>query len=747
MQDYMKTLNPQQYEAATTLEGPLLILAGAGSGKTGTMTHRIAYMIKEAGVNPYSILAVTFTNKAAGEMRDRVEALVGPAPGMWIQTFHSACLRILRMDADRIGYDRNFVVYDPVDQKTLVKQIVKELEYDEKQFAPAYVLAEISKAKEDNVTAPEFARKYGTIDRYQPLVTLYDRYDKALKKNNAMDFDDLILNTVRLFEGDEETLLKYQKRFRYVMVDEYQDTNMLQYRLVKMLAEGHRNLCVVGDDDQCIYQWRGADIRNILEFEKDFPGAKVIKLEQNYRSTGNIIDAAHSVISRNRSRKAKKLWTEAAPGEKIEYYRASDDREEARWTAEKIRSLMHRDPDLTYSDFAILYRTNVQSRRFEESLSGRDIPYQVLSGLRYYDRKEIKDMMAYMRLILNPADDVALLRILNEPKRGIGAKTEEKLRAAAAASGRSLLQTLSDPAVQDSLSARSEEAVKALTGMLSSLALEQERMSVEDIYDTLLNSSGYLKALQDAESIEADARIENLLEFKSVIAEKQKETDALQEVLTLERFMEGLALLSDVDNHRADQDAVVLMTLHSAKGLEFPVVFMPGMELGIFPSWRTLDSGDGSRMEEERRLCYVGMTRAKKRLFLSSAEMRMLYGKTDFTSESTFLKEIDPKYLAGDALYTKRGQGVEFGRYDVKKPYSGSSYVSPIAQANALRQSALGKKRDTLAGVSVAAGEKVEHAKFGKGTVLEASGNTLTVYFDSVGVKKMAKDLAPLKKI
>ena len=745
MQDYLSTLNPQQYEAATTIEGPLLILAGAGSGKTGTMTHRIAYMIKDAGISPYSILAVTFTNKAATEMRERVEALVGPAPGMWIQTFHSACLRMLRMDADRIGYDRNFVVYDPVDQKTLVKQIVKELEFDEKQFAPAYVLSEISKAKEDNITAPEYARKYGQIERYKPLVTLYDRYDKALKKNNAMDFDDLILNAVRLFERDEETLLKYQKRFRYVMVDEYQDTNMLQYRLIRLLAENHRNICVVGDDDQCIYAWRGADIRNILEFEKDFPGAKVIKLEQNYRSTGNIIDAAHSVISRNRGRKDKKLWTKAAAGEKIEYYRASDDREEARWTAEKIRSLMRKNPDLTYSDFAVLYRTNVQSRRFEESLSGRDIPYQVLSGLRYYDRKEIKDMMAYMRLILNPADDVALLRILNEPKRGIGAKTEEKLRAAAMASGRSLLQTLSDPEVQASLSARSEEAVRSLTGMMASLSIEQERMSVEEVYDTLLNHSGYLKALQDQESVEADSRIENLLEFKSVIAEKQKECDALQETLTLEKFMEGLALLSDVDNHRSDQDAVVLMTLHSAKGLEFPVVFMPGMELGIFPSYRTLDRGEG--LEEERRLCYVGMTRARKRLFLSSAEMRMLYGKTDFTAESPFLKEIDPKFLTGDALYTKKGQGVEFGRYDVKRPYSGSSYVSPIAQANALRQEAQSRKKETLAGVKLAPGDAVEHTKFGRGTVIEDAGNTVTVYFDTVGVKKMAKDLAPLKKI
>ena len=691
MPEYLSKLNPQQLEAATTLDGPLLILAGAGSGKTGTMTHRIAYMIKDQGVSPYSILAVTFTNKAATEMRDRVEALVGPAPGMWIQTFHSACLRILRMDADKIGYERNFVIYDPADQKALMKSIVKELQYDEKQYAPAYVLSEISDAKEKNISSAEYTRKYGNIDKYQPICTLYDRYEKALKKNNAMDFDDLILNTVRLFERDEETLLKYQQKFKYVMVDEYQDTNMLQYRLVYLLSQKHRNLCVVGDDDQCIYQWRGADIRNILEFEKDFPGAKVIKLEQNYRSTSNIIEAAHSVISRNRGRKAKKLWTQAPAGEKIEYYRASDDREEARWTCEKIRTLMRNDPDLKYSDFAILYRTNVQSRRFEDSLSGKGIPYQVLSGLRYYDRKEIKDMLAYMRLILNPLDDVALLRVLNEPKRGIGAKTEEKLRAMATATGRSLLQTLSDPEVQGSLSAKSETAVKAFTEMLSSLALEQERMRVEEIYDTVLARSGYLQALQDMETVEADARIENLLEFKSVISEKQKEADDAQEALTLERFMEGL--------------------------------------------------------EEERRLCYVGMTRAKKRLFMSSAEMRMLYGKTDFTAESPFLKEIDKKYMKGDALYEKRGQGVAFDRYDTKAPYAAGPYVSPIAQANAVRQTAMGAKKETLAGVNVLPGDTVEHPKFGKGTVIECKGNVLTVFFNTVGTKKLAKDLAPLKKL
>lgn len=746
MQDYLSKLNPQQYEAATTLEGPLLILAGAGSGKTGTMTHRIAYMIKDAGVSPYSILAVTFTNKAATEMRERVEGLVGEARGMWIQTFHSACLRILRMDAEKVGYGTNFVVYDPVDQKALIKSLVKDFQFDEKQCAPAFVLSEISNAKENAMSPAEYTRKYGPIDRYKPLCTLYDAYEKALKKNNAMDFDDLILNAVRLFERDEETLIKYQNRFKYIMVDEYQDTNMLQYRLVKLLAEKHRNICVVGDDDQCIYQWRGADIRNILEFEKDFPGAKVIKLEQNYRSTSNIIDAAHSVISRNEGRKSKKLWTTAEAGEKIEYYRAQDDREEARWTAEKIRSLMRKDESLKFSDFAVLYRTNVQSRRFEESFSGKDIPYQVLSGLRYYDRKEIKDVMCYMRLVLNPKDDTSLSRILNEPKRGIGDKTEKNIRAYAAEMNLSMLEALEEPEVFDGLTAKTRPLVKNFTEMLRSLNVEQERMKVDEIYDMILSRSGYLQALEEMNTIEADGRIENLMEFKSVISEKQKEMDEIQEELTLEKFMEGLALLSDVDNHKADQDAVALMTMHSAKGLEFPVVFMPGMEIGIFPSYRTLDRGEG--MEEERRLCYVGMTRAKKILFMSSAEMRMLYGKTDYTSESPFLKEIDKKYLCGNAIYEKKGKGMSFDRYDTRASFAPvERYVSPIKQAAEVMSAPAKRKVQTLAGTELNPGDLVEHPKFGKGTVIELKGSVVTIIFDSVGTKKLAKDMAPLKKI
>ncbi len=745
MQDYLAKLNPQQYEAATTVSGPHLILAGAGSGKTGTMTHRIAYMVKDCGIRPGNILAVTFTNKAAGEMRERVLQLVGDAPGMWILTFHSACLRILRQDAEILGYDKNFVVYDPVDQKALMKSIVREQNLDEKRFAPAYVLSEISKQKEQQIGPAAYARKMGSLPNFREICLLYDKYEKALKKNNAMDFDDLILRAVELFERDEASLLKWQERFRYIMVDEYQDTNMLQYRLIKLLAEQHRNLCVVGDDDQCIYQWRGADIRNILEFEKDFPGAKVIKLEENYRSSGNIIGAAHSVISRNAGRKAKKLWTRAADGAKIEYYRADDDREEARWTGAKIKELMRKDPSLRYADFAILYRANVQSRRFEEALAARDIPFQVLSGLRYYDRKEIKDMMAYMRLVLNPKDDVSLARILNEPKRGIGAKTEASLRAMALVNGQSLLEALGSDEVLEALPAKAAAAARGLSSLIASLAVQQDSMSVDEIYDELLVKTGYLKALEDLGTVEADARIENLLEFKSVIAEQAKAAEDMDEPLTLARFMESLALVSDVDNHDASADAVVLMTLHSAKGLEFPVVFMPGMEIGLFPSYRSIDRGDG--LEEERRLCYVGMTRAKRLLFMSSAEQRTLYGKTDYTSESTFLKEIDRKYLTGDALYEKRGQGVSFDKYRTgAKTYSAGPYVSPLASLAATKKAAV-PQRATLAGSAVVPGDRVEHPKFGRGTVIAAQGNVLTIIFEAFGTKKLAKDLAPLKKV
>ena len=743
--DYLDRLNDMQRLTAVHTEGPLLILAGAGSGKTSTMTCRIAYLIQEKGVSPYNILAVTFTNKAAKEMRDRVEQLVGSGLNMWILTFHSACLRILRSHADVLGYGRDFAVYDPADQKTLVKNICKDLQIDTKKFNPAYFLSIISKCKEERITPKDYPREYGTDFREEIIHKVYDAYETQLHKNNAMDFDDLLLNAVRVFEQDEAVLLKYRNRFRYIMVDEYQDTNQIQYTFVRMLAEEHRNLCVVGDDDQCIYQWRGADIRNILEFEKDFPGTKVVKLEQNYRSTGNILEAAHSVISHNAARKPKKLWTEASGGSRITYFQAEDEREEANYIASEIHRLTAgsytleegRKEGRKFSEFAILYRTNAQSRTFEEALSYRNIPYRVLGGLRYYDRKEIKDIMCYMRIVQNRADDLALVRIINEPKRGVGGKTIEKLQTLARVRGESLFDMLLDKDVVASLSAKAGQGIRELTEMILSFSEESGNMRVSDLYDGLLVRTGYMKMLEDQNTVESETRIENLMEFKSVIYDYEEE----DKDLSLSDFMERIALLADVDNHDAGENAVVLMTLHSAKGLEFPFVFMPGMEDGLFPGWRAFDRPDG--LEEERRLCYVGITRAKERLWMTSAQRRMLYGKIDYTRESQFMREIDPKLLEGDGVCQKKPSAGMFRdgarAPEAIRPFDQLKYARQMTKRNAeaMQQSAAD---------SFSQGDRVSHPKFGEGEVLEASGKILRVRFAD-GDKKLAIGFAPLKKL
>lgn len=715
-------------------EGPLLILAGAGSGKTSTMTHRIAYMIEELHINPYQILAVTFTNKAAGEMRDRVEALVGEGLNMWILTFHSACLRILRKHAEVLGYGTDFAVYDPTDQKTVVKNIIKELGLDSKKFKPAYFLGAISKCKEQKISPAEYQLENGDDYKEKCIYEVYFRYEKTLKKNNAMDFDDLLLNAVRLFEKDEAVLLEYQNRFRYIMVDEYQDTNMLQYQFVKMLAEAHDNICVVGDDDQCIYQWRGADIRNILEFEKDFKNAKVIKLEQNYRSTSTILDAAHSVIAHNRGRKAKKLWTEHEAGHKITYYRAENERDEAYFVAAEINRM--KTMDRKYSDFAVLYRTNAQSRTFEEALSNRGIPYRVLGGLRYYDRKEIKDMLCYMRLVQNHDDDLALTRIINEPKRGIGGKTLQKLTALASVRQESLFETLLDNEVVSSFSAKASANIQKLAELIAMLSIEQSNMRISDLYDELLVKTGYLKDLEDQNTLEAESRIENLMEFKSVIYDYENNDPNI----TLPEFMERIALLAEVDNHDADENAVVLMTMHSAKGLEFPFVFLPGLEDGLFPGWRAFDREDG--LEEERRLCYVGITRAKERLWMTSAEMRTMYGKTDYTRESQFLREMDKNLLEGDAIFEKKRKDPAEGAFS--NGMTKETPFQPFDQLKYARQQTK-QKVEALSG-SFQPGDRVTHPKFGEGEVKAADARTVTITFAD-GTKKLAIGFAPLKKI
>lgn len=751
-------LNKEQREAATHTEGPLLILAGAGSGKTATMTSRIAYLIRECGISPYSILAVTFTNKAAGEMRERVEEqLGGPVPS-WIMTFHAMCLRILRMDAGSLeDYSGSFAIYDPTDQKAIVKSILKAQDLDEKKNPVNGILAEISRAKEEMKSPEKYAAEAGDNFKKEIIARVYRDYDKTLKKNNAMDFDDLLLNALKLFEEHPEVLKKYRQRFKYVMVDEYQDTNNTQYRLVSALAKESGNICVVGDDDQSIYAWRGADIRNILNFEKDFPGAKVIKLEQNYRSTENILDGAYSVIMNNKSRKEKKLWTDKGEGRKICYARCSDEKEEADYVAREIHRL--RGPGESYRDFAVLYRTNTQSRNFEEAFSRRDIPYRVIGGIRYYERREIKDIVAYMRLVANPQDDLSMLRIINEPKRGVGPTTLSKLIQVAEQMNISLYEVLCHEEILAGLPPKSGAALGTMIEALKKYNAEKDNLRVCDIYDGLLRDTGYMTALEAAGTPEADSRIENLMEFKSVIYDYEESppdreylaidgqgsevsgmTMSNTQAKFLEEFLEKIALLSDVDNHDPNEDAVTLMTLHSAKGLEFPYVFMVGMEDGLFPSWRTFDNP--VQMEEERRLCYVGMTRAMERLCMTGAEYRMMYGRGDYTRESQFMRELNPKLVEGDGVLirkTEKRTGTEFTPDGV----AGEPLI-PFDNLAAAKRKV--KSKPKLIG-DLEPGDRVNHAKFGDGMVAEVSGKVAVIIFDKAGTKRLATDIAPLKKI
>ena len=739
----LNNLNERQKEAAMCTEGPLLILAGAGSGKTATMTHRIAYLI-EKGISPYKILAVTFTNKAAAEMRQRVERLTGVCPGMWILTFHSMGLRILRENYESAGYEKNFVVYDTVDQKALLKNILKDLNVDPKEYPVNYIGAIISKEKEADRSPQEYLEEEGENFKSKIIYSVYREYQSRLRKNNAMDFDDLLRNTLHLLRDYPDILGEYQRRFLYIMVDEYQDTNHIQYEIIKMLAAASRNLCVVGDDDQCIYQWRGADIRNILDFEKDFKEARVIKLEQNYRSCGNILSAAHSVIRNNKGRKAKKLWTEQEEGHKIVYTRCDNDKEEASYVARQIQLM--EGPYRSFDDFAVLYRTNAQSRLFEDALRRQMIPYQVLSGFSFYERKETKDMISYMRLVVNPKDDMAFLRIINEPKRGIGPKSIEKLKVLAEVQGKSMMEVISDPEVAAGLPAKAGVSVMNMAQVIELCREERDNLRISDIYDLLLVRTGYLKSLEDQNTIEAEGRIENLMDFKSFIYDFEKEKEAQGEEATLEEFLEKVATDGDADKYQSESGKVTLMTLHSAKGLEFPVVFMPGMEDGLFPGHRAMDSEE--KMEEERRLCYVGMTRAKERLFLTGAAYRVIYGQGDYTRESTFLRELDPKVLdeAGDSIYvpnrrTVNSVGIDTGSLDgfavpAYKPYDPLQRARKESKVNAS-----GNDSDFNAGDAVA------HGKFGRGIVLEADEKTVTVIFEEAGRKKLARGIAPLKKI
>lgn len=736
-------LNKEQRKAATQIDGPILILAGAGSGKTSTMTERIAYMI-ENGISKYNILAVTFTNKAAKEMRERVESLVGNIEGMWITTFHSMCLRMLKKDPTKVGYDKNFLIYDTTDQKTLVKAILKDKQLSEKEFPVRGIMSTISHCKENILSPQKYLAENEDNYRTRLIAEVYVEYEKRLKLNNAMDFDDLLLNGWKLLDQNSDVLEEYRRRFRYVMVDEYQDTNYLQYLIVKLLAEEHQNICVVGDDDQCIYQWRGADITNILDFEKDFPSAKVIKLQQNYRSVGNILAGAHSVIENNRQRKRKKLWTDKEAGDKIRYYRAESERDEARYVAQEIENL-HVGWGIPWNDIAVLYRTNAQSRVFERYLMDRGIPYRILSGMRYYDRKELKDLIAYMRLIINPKDDISLKRVINEPKRGIGPKTLANLEHVASGMGMSMMEALLSGVGMSAFKGKTLAAIQDFTEVIRLLSGEQENLTVSQIYDELLVRTGYVKMLESEATVESEGRLENLMEFKTEIADYEKETRESGGTSELGDFMEKLALMAEVDNHDESQDAIVLMTMHSSKGLEFPVVFLPGLEDGIFPGSRAME--DTAKMEEERRLCYVAMTRAKQRLFLTSAAIRTQYGRTDYTRESQFLRELDPRLLEGDAIYrqTRTQNSIDvptesrdgFSVERPSKPFDMLKYAKEATKSNAMA---------ARGGDVFHKGDMVNHTKFGDGLVIDEDERTLTVMFDSVGKKKLAKGIAHLRK-
>ena len=770
-------LNSEQNKAVRHIDGPVLILAGAGSGKTATMTHRMAYMI-EQGIDPHNILAVTFTNKAAAEMRSRVYELVGEARGMWILTFHAMCLRMLRYSAERLGYKSGFTVYDDTDTKTLVKKIAKEMGVDEKVTPVSMIISVISKCKEQEQDPEEYFASTARMPQNRTIRDVYSRYQQELMDQNAMDFDDLLWNGVKLLEQAPDILDYYSNRFKYIMVDEYQDTNYLQYKLISLLASRHGNLCVVGDDDQCIYQWRGADIRNILDFENDFKNAFTVRLEQNYRSDGNILKLANSVIKNNKGRKSKALWTDREDGAKITYRRLDDEKQEAYWIGSEIDNLHAQG--YQYKDIAILYRKNAQSRSFEEKFSFRGIPYRVLAGLRYYDRKEIRDVMAYLRLIENPDDNVSMLRIINEPKRGIGAKTMSAIEGYANAYGESIYEALKEDTLQASLSNKSRNAVRELISMIDDIRAEEDNLTLQDIYDNMLARSGYLKALEDANTIEADGRIENIMEFKSVIAEFEKgladgSAEALREEMKQERlallgegieaaeptalgsFLEQITLMADIDNHDDDEDAVVLMTLHSAKGLEFPVVFMPGMENGMFPGTGAFDEID--KMEEERRLCYVGITRAMRKLYLTGARVRTLYGRTDFQMESIFLDEMDKDCLDGDMTVKTRvsrgdglrGDGGMLGDYifsgrahGTEDGYDGVPKVKPFDGLNAARKAARSRV-DIHEDFQI--GDIVRHPKFGEGMLIEQDDKTMTVMFDEVGQKKLGKGFVKMEKV
>ncbi|KAB3530009.1 DNA helicase PcrA [Alkaliphilus serpentinus] len=719
-------LNPQQREAVLHTEGPLLILAGAGSGKTRVLTHRIAHLVEEKGINPYNILAITFTNKAAREMKERVEGLLGDShKDLWVSTFHSSCVRILRYDIDKIGYHKNFIIYDTSDQEVVIKECYKRLNVDEKFLHPKTVLAAIGNAKDQLIGPNQFMKENELDFRKKKIAEIYRMYQDKLRSNNALDFDDLIMKTVELFKGNPTILRYYQEKFKYIMVDEFQDTNFSQYSLVSMLSQSHQNLCVVGDDDQSIYSWRGADIRNILGFERDFKNAKVIKLEENYRSTQSILDAANHVVCNNQQRKAKRLHTQNPQGEIIQYFRAPNEYEEAQYISQNIKKEM-RTTDKCYRDFAVLYRTNAQSRVIEEIFMRENIPYKLFGGLRFYDRKEIKDVLSYLRLIDNPVDDVSFQRIINVPKRGIGVKSIDKISDYAASKGESFFGALLEIDKIDGLPAKAKTEAQKLKGLIVELIEAKNTMSVTEILDAIYLKTGYIKSLEAEDTVEAQGRLENLREFRSVTLDFDKNA----ETKTLEEFLARTSLESPLDQMEESEDYVVLMTLHSAKGLEFPIVFIPGMEEGIFPSYMSLQE---KNEEEERRLCYVGITRAMEKLFLTHATMRTLYGRTSYNIISRFINEIPSGLITKEAAYDLKKEVINLQTSPLfRGDFMKSPTPTPVAPkpASALK-----------------AGTKVKHPKFGGGTIVAVDGDMISIAFPNGGIKKIAATFVNLEII
>ena len=738
------TLNSRQQEAVYHTEGPLLVLAGAGSGKTRVLTHRIAYLISDRGVNPWNILAITFTNKAAQEMRERVDKIVGfGSESVWVSTFHSTCVRILRRHIDRIGYDNNFTIYDADDQKTLMKDICKRMNIDSKVYKERSLLAGISHAKDELISPDEMEMNAGGDYNRKKVAEVYREYQASLHKNNALDFDDLIVKTVELFQSCTEVLEYYQERFRYIMVDEYQDTNTAQFKFVSLFASKYENLCVVGDDDQSIYKFRGANIGNILGFERVFPDAGVIRLEQNYRSTQNILDAANGVIANNTERKPKTLWTENEEGEKIHFRQFLNGYEEAEYVVGEI-SKARREGRCHYRDCAILYRTNAQSRLFEEKCLLANIPYKIVGGVNFYARKEIKDLLCYLKTVDNARDDLAVRRIINVPKRGIGAATLAKVQDYADQMDISFYEALRVAEEIPSIG-RSLSRVDGFVTLIQSLKSKAEAYTVQELLEEIIDLTGYVKELEAEDTDEARARIENIDELISKTVSYAEAMEEMNQPADLSGFLEEIALIADIDTVDPDQDYVLLMTLHSAKGLEFPNVYLAGMEDGIFPGSMSIFSGDISDIEEERRLCYVGITRAMKDLTLTSARQRMMRGETQYNRVSRFVREI-PRELVelGNAIEEKKPKLTEAispkGRYaQMKMAFQTRNYQPKNFTVS---------KSDSL---DYVVGDTVRHVKFGVGIVKKivegGRDYEVTVDFDKAGVKKMFAGFAKLKKI